>query len=96
MSFKLADFQACLNQTFVVHLDDGQLKMELTLVEPAEHAMPESPNNDAFAVVFQSSSQEVLPQQSYRVSNGQLGERNIFMVPIGQNETGVRYEAVFS
>ncbi|MDX6508976.1 MAG: hypothetical protein QOG81_728, partial [Gaiellaceae bacterium] len=37
-----------------------------------------------------------LPQQIYRFDHDELGTLEIFIVPIGTDEGGVRYEAVFT
>jgi hypothetical protein len=38
----------------------------------------------------------VLGQATYRLANEQLGEQDIFIVPVGRSATGTEYEAIFS
>lgn len=49
-----------------------------------------------FSLVFLGPGDPVLPQRIYRLGNATLGTLDIFLVPIGRDERGVRYEAVFS
>ena len=95
MDFRFDDFQACLKQTFLLQLDDYSDELELIRVERHEdsHALGE---REAFSIVFQSNRAEILAQQSCRLAHPRLGELDLFIVPIGQDDAGVRYEAVFS
>ena len=38
----------------------------------------------------------LLPQGVYRIGHQALGEHGIFVVPIGRDAEGTRYEAVFT
>jgi hypothetical protein len=38
----------------------------------------------------------VLPQATYPVEHDELGRMEIFLVPIGPDGSGMRYEAVFA
>lgn len=56
-----------------------------------------------FAVLFHGPIQPVLPQGIYRLAHDQLGELELFIVPVGPDDpsgpdkqpTAMRYEAVF-
>lgn len=48
-----------------------------------------------FSVVFSGPSEPVLPQGIHTVEHEQLGTLELFLVPIGPGEEGMRYEAVF-
>lgn len=37
-----------------------------------------------------------LPQATYRIENANLGVLEVFLVPIGPDESGMRYEATFN
>jgi hypothetical protein len=59
-------------------------------------APPGAPRQDPFTLVF-IGPPPVLEQQTYTLSNDELGEVDIFLVPIGLDPDGsVRYEAVFN
>jgi hypothetical protein len=49
-----------------------------------------------FGVVFRGPRQPVLPQRTYRVEHREIGTFDLFIVPIGPDADGMRYEAVFS
>ena len=49
-----------------------------------------------FSLVFTGPIEPVLPQRTYRLAHDELGDLEIFIVPIGRDDAGVRYEAVFN
>jgi hypothetical protein len=51
---------------------------------------------EAFSIVLRGKREPVLEQQIYRINNDRLGEMELFIVPIGPDDKGMRYEAVFS
>jgi hypothetical protein len=70
---------------------DGAPAFEVELVEVTE--IPREPGGRApFSLVFQGGPDPPLPQGIYRVEHDELGELDIFLVPIAAD----RYEAVFT
>ena len=73
----------------------------VTLIE-AESLGPETadagrPNRRrAFSLVFRGPMEPVLPQRIYAMEHEALGRFELFLVPIGPDEVGMRYEAVFN
>ena len=49
-----------------------------------------------FSLVFTGPVEPVLPQRTYRLVHAELHDLDVFIVPIGRDESGVRYEAVFN
>ena len=49
-----------------------------------------------FSLVFRSPAGAPLPQRIYRLQLEELGALDLFLVPIGPDETGMCYEAVFT
>jgi hypothetical protein len=49
-----------------------------------------------FSVVFRGPMTPMLPQRIYRLAHDELGEFELFMVPLGPDREGLRYEAVFT
>ena len=49
-----------------------------------------------FSLVFRGPRESFLPQRIYRVEHPALGSLEIFIVPIGLDASGYRYEAVFN
>lgn len=94
------DFRKHLGTKFRVRLDEieGAPVVELELAEVVTYPTLSDPRGDAerFSVYFNGPGDFFLPQRIYRLEHEQLGENQIFLVPVGQNERGFRYEAVFS
>jgi len=49
-----------------------------------------------FSLIFRSPPAAALPQRIYRLQHEQLGALDLFLVPIGPDEAGMCYEAVFT
>jgi hypothetical protein len=49
-----------------------------------------------FSVVFRGAMPPLLPQGSYQLSQPDVGEFELFLVPIGPDSEGMRYEAAFA
>lgn len=95
----LTDFQASLNEPFQIHYGAGEA-LTVTLAEVRAWG-PSAPENDPdyfqpFTITFQSAITEYLTQATYRISSARMGEHDIFIVPLGPNAQGMRYEAIFS
>lgn len=88
------DFEALLGTPFAIVLRDGELPLELiearTLKSPSPR--PTSP----FALLFRGPQRPVLPQGTYPLAHGTLGRLELFMVPIGPDAVGMRYEIIFN
>lgn len=89
-----AHFEACRQQPFMLERDGGDA-LPLRLVEIHSHGSPPPHGRQPFSLVFRGPRQPVLPQQIYALTNETLGRLEIFLVPIGPDETGLRYEAIF-
>lgn len=59
---------------------------------PGEVALRAEP----FSLVFRGPRQPILPQAIYPLDHPVLGRLEIFLVPIGYDDRGLRYEAVFT
>jgi hypothetical protein len=51
---------------------------------------------ERFSIFFAGPPDMLLPQHLYTVEHEQMGTLDIFIVPIGRDASGVRYEAVFN
>jgi hypothetical protein len=92
-----ADFAAHLHETFTIQLVDGQpYPLELSAVE--EHGQPYQPGERTpFSLLFHHPRTDAyLPQQIYRLEHPHMGAIEIFLVPLGPDAAGMRYEAVFN
>ena len=72
---------------------EGRPAVEMTLEEAVE--LPSAGRADgSFRLAFRGPFEPILPQAIYRFRSG--GEcHEIFIVPIGRDDKGTRYEAVF-
>ena len=96
MAFEADDFEACLQQVFVLTDGDYQDELELISVDRLPNADVAGDRKQAFSLVFRSRRETIIEQRIYAMQNERLGEVEIFIVPIAQDAEGVRYEAVFS
>ena len=71
---------------------------ELRLIEADElPAQPGAPRAEPFSLVFTGPAEPRLEQRTYRLDHDELGELDIFLVPIGFAPDGeLLYEAVFN
>lgn len=49
-----------------------------------------------FALLFHGPPERPLDQGTYRLEHPQLGAVEVFVVPVGPDERGPRYEAIFA
>jgi hypothetical protein len=49
-----------------------------------------------FSLLFHGPLQPVLPQSIYRLKHPALGDLELFIVPLGPDPGGMRYEAIFT
>lgn len=73
----------------------------MELIEATLGSQPGGPGQDGqermqFSLVFRGPAAQVLPQATYQVSHAELGELDLFLVPIGPDAEGMRYEAAFA
>ena len=52
---------------------------------------------EPFSLIFHAPAEPFLPQALYRVTHAELGDIELFLVPLGPHQgEGMRYEAVFT
>jgi hypothetical protein len=69
------------------------LKLVLKSCVESPHARPDNP---AFSLFFHGSGAERLEQQIFRLEHAELGELDLFLVPVGKTDDGFTYEAVIN
>jgi len=67
---------------------------ELELTEVKEFAA--TPAIEQFSLFFLGPPEAPIWQGIYRLTHEQLGTQEIFLVPVGRDQAGVEYEAVFN
>jgi hypothetical protein len=68
------------------------LELELIKVEDFES----SPRQERFSILFRGPLEPAVWQGTYKVEHDQLGAFDLFIVVLGGEEDGMRYEAVFN
>jgi hypothetical protein len=91
-SLTAEDFRALLGTRFVM----PSVPFEAELIEVSDRGATSVTGLRApFSIVFRGPLQPVLSQGIRHIEHNGLGELDLFLVPIGPDETGMRYEAVF-
>ncbi len=86
-------FAEYINSEFQV-LDYLPVQFALRMVEVQERS--KSPQQEIFALLFHGPGQYFMPQGIHKLKHSQLGEIDLFLVPVGQDPQGFQYEAVFN
>jgi hypothetical protein len=90
-------FSQHLKTTFRVPFAEAE-PLELELDEVAIY--PSNPGDqgrmERFSLFFYGPRDLLLQQDTYRLEHDAMGGMDIFLVPIGRNDRGVRYQAVFN
>jgi hypothetical protein len=93
------DFAPAVGETFKLDVGDaGHIELELLesrLQDPDSPAVDASGARAPFTLTFRGPPEPILPQRIYRLEHPSLATLEIFLVPIGRDEAGTTYEAVF-
>jgi hypothetical protein len=93
-SLTAADFSPFRQDSFRIRAAPAEA-FEVELIEVSEAAGGDS-SRSSFSLVFRGGPSPPLPQRIYRVEHDGLGALDIFLVPLGPDAVGQRYEAVFT
>jgi hypothetical protein len=92
-SFTIDDFAGRVGERFRFTTDSGPLVCTLAESQAlGQTILDRAP----FSLVFLGPQEPVLPQRTYPCSHDELGEFELFLVPIASDGSGTRYEAVFT
>jgi hypothetical protein len=89
------EFSKHLNTKFRIN-GDNPIDLELTEVKGYLSKPDEEGGMERFSAYFHGPADRYLRQASYPLEHEVMGTFDLFLVPIGQDETGFRYEAVFN
>ena len=81
-------FRPHLGETFEIGTGTGAVKAELIEVETTDSGQ--------FSIVWRGPKDAVLPQQIYQLDHPEMGPLELFLVTIGPDAEGMRYQAVFT
>jgi len=94
--------QPLVGTLFQVTLDDGNT-VEMKLTEAVPFELPRRSARGAkqmkrlpFAIYFLGPREPILPQRMYDLRSDNVELPNLFIVPVGRDEEGTEYEAVFA
>ena len=87
------EFTRHLNTAFRIHLNEAET-VEAELTDVSEHLV--SPTQERFSITFRTSNETFLGQGLRQFDHDQMGSFDLFIVPIGRNDKGTSYEAVFN
>ena len=95
-TFAVATFAPHQGSPFTVRAgEQSALTMTLSEVTPHGTAPEDAPRRAPFSLLFHGPPSPVLPQRIYRLEHAALGAFDLFLVPLGPDRAGMRYEAVF-
>ncbi|MFC1997303.1 DUF6916 family protein [Chloroflexota bacterium] len=95
--YTFQNFSKYLNTTFQIHYStESPLDVELIEIKKLGGDTT-NPDRKPFSLVFYSVDREnYLIQQIYTFEHPQMGSLDIFIVPLGPDDHGMRYEAIFT
>jgi hypothetical protein len=92
-----AEFAKSVNTNFRVELEEsGPMDLKLVSVTPRKVDPTEQAGMERFSAVFSGPLDPFLPQQTYHMTHPEMGEFDVFLVAIGKEADGFRYEAVYN
>jgi hypothetical protein len=92
-------FARHLGEVFRLDAGDGASPLDLRLAEVTslakDRSAPDAPRSP-FALLFRGPLSPWARQGTYPLDHAELGRLEIFLVPIGPDAEGMRYEAIFT
>lgn len=90
------EFSKHVNTIFSINRDDqSAVDLELVQVKGYMNKPGDAEGMERFSIFFKGPK-PLLPQSTYSLSNEGMGTFDLFLVPIGVDGDGFRYEAVFN
>lgn len=91
-SFSLAAFREAVNTDFRVMADSLEVLLRLASIDE----LAVRPGAEQFSLLLKGPLDSFLPQRMYRLQHERFGEHELFVVPIGRESDGFRYEIAFN
>lgn len=88
-----ADFAARIDEPFCIATPNGEVELKLIEVRRLGKGFR---HGGAFSLAFLSPPGPFLPQAIYPLRHPALGTLDLFLVPLGPQDGGNSYEAVFT
>ena len=99
-TFKLSMFSKHVGDTFRLRVDEEN-ELDIRLIEAVSMDQKSDGEPNQFSILFLDPSgteENYLTQAIYRLEHSEMGQLDLFLVPIGPgaNGTGIQYESVFN
>jgi len=86
-----------VGEVFHVIVNETQeLRMLLSEVAQLGHASYKGRPRQPFSLTFHAAPGAYIPQHTYRIENAAMEPFECFLVPIGPDQAGMRFEAVYT
>ena len=85
-------FEQCVHTHFVLCDEQGEHPLELIELTSSNY----SPKYESFSLIFRGDKNRVHPQRMYSMKHDALGNFDLFITAVGQNDDGTMYQAVFN
>lgn len=94
---ELTDFQPYLNQQIAIRFSP-EVTLNAELIEAKQiQSVTVSPDRVPFSLIFRTGQKgEYYNQAIFGVQHPEKGEIPMFLVPLGPDASGMRYQAIFS
>ncbi len=94
-SLTIDDFSGRVGETFQARAEERALTLTLRQVDPLPRPVGDE-GREPFSLEFTDPEPHHVAQQTVAVEHEEMGSFDLFVVPLGPNEHGMRYEAIFS
>lgn len=86
-------FNEQINTKFLIYFSPDKA-VETELIEVSE--LVSRPRQESFSLIFRAPIEVEAVQGNYKTEHQAMGNFDLFLVPMGQNEKGTEFQAVFN
>jgi hypothetical protein len=91
------DFAPLIGDAFAFDAGEpGRLELELVEVNAVPDSGVGTAEREPFELLFRGPAEPIFAQQIFPLEHPALGRLDVFLVPVGRQQDGARYEAIFS
>jgi hypothetical protein len=88
-------FAELTGDEFEIELETGE-RFALRLAAAAPMTLAPTDGPAPFSILFRGPLSPILAERSYSIEHATLGRFDAFLVPLGADDRGARYEAAFT
>ncbi|AWK03647.1 hypothetical protein HYN56_05180 [Flavobacterium crocinum] len=90
------NFNSLLNKTFIIKISE-EIQLDAELISVTEFNSYSPLERNPFSIVFRTQQKnEYYEQGIFTIIHPEEGNLELFLTPLGFDEVGMKYEAVFS